>query len=149
MRRQKRSGFTLFEVLLVIAILALLAAFVIPEVMKTGNKAKIDMAANAIGPTGPFATALKLYRLHMGRFPEGEDGLRMLLEPPDSGDEEEEKKWQGPYIESENMLNDPWGNEYHYRFPGEINEDTYEMWSDGPDEEDGTEDDVKTWSDDE
>ncbi|MBN1344489.1 MAG: type II secretion system major pseudopilin GspG [Phycisphaerae bacterium] len=146
MHRQKRSGFTLFEVLLVIAILALLAAFVAPQLFRTGEKAKIDMAQNALGPTGPFATALNLYRTHMGKLPEGEDGLKQLLEKPE--DEDAEKKWGGPYLDNENMLKDPWDHEYHYRFPGEIDEKTYEIWSDGPDGEEGTEDDIKSWTED-
>lgn len=149
MHRQRRQGFTLFEVLLVIAILALLAAFVAPQLMNVGDQAKIDTTQSALGATGPFAKALKLYKLHMGRFPEGEDGLRALLEMPEGGDEEVEKKWKGPYIESPDMLKDPWGNEYFYRFPGEFNEAQWEMWSAGPDEEEGTEDDITSWRDDE
>lgn len=147
MRRQKRSGFTLFEVLLVIAILALLVAFVAPQLWGVSEQAEIDMAKNAVGPSGPFALQLDLYRLHMGRYPEGEDGLRMLLEMPD--DEDAEKKWKGPYLKSEDALKDPWGNEYNYRFPGEYEESTYDIWSNGPDEEEGTEDDVTSWKTDE
>ncbi len=147
MRSYRRKGFTLFEVLLVIAILALLAAFVAPELMRTQQDSKIDMARNALGPTGPFAQSLDMYKLHMGRYPEGEEGLRMLLERPD--DEEADKKWRGPYLKRKEMLKDPWDNEYFYRFPGEFKEDSWEMWSAGPDGEEGTEDDIKSWETDE
>lgn len=137
----------MFEVLLVIAILALLVAFVAPQLWGVGQQAEIDMAKNAVGPTGPFAQALDLYRLHMGRYPEGEEGLMMLLEMPD--DEDAEKKWKGPYLKTQGMLKDPWENEYNYRFPGEYEESTYDIWSNGPDEEEGTEDDVTSWKTDE
>ena len=147
MRRQKRSGFTLFEVLLVIAILALLAAFVVPRFITVGEKANVKTAKAAVGRTGPFATALDLYRMAIGTYPEGEEGLMMLIETPE--DEDLEKKWTGPYIEDEQSLKDPWGNEYNYRFPGEMDEDKYELWSNGPDGEEGTEDDIRSWKTDE
>jgi general secretion pathway protein G len=142
-----RSGFTLFEVLLVIAILALLAAFVLPQFIGVGDQAKVDLAKSAIGPTGPIAKALDLYRMAMGKYPEGEDGLKKLITKPD--DEEEAKKWHGPYIDDETNLRDPWGHEYRYRFPGEKREDKYDLWSVGKDGEDGTDDDVKNWQTDE
>ena len=149
MHRQRRSGFTLFEVLLVIAILALLAAFVVPRFMNVGEQAKIDTAKAALGRTGPFAKALDLYKIAMGAYPEGEEGLRMLIEEPEDLDEDVAKKWRGPYLEDEESLKDPWGHEYHYRFPGEMAEDKYELWSDGPDGEEGSDDDIVSWRTDE
>ena len=137
----------MFEVLLVIAILALLAAFVVPRFLKVGERAKTDTAKSALGRSGPLATALDLYYQAMGKYPEGEEGLRMLIEPPE--EEEDEKKWTGPYLKDVESLKDPWGNEYNYRFPGEIDEDNYEIWSNGPDEEEGTEDDITSWKTDE
>ncbi len=147
MRSRKRRGFTLFEILLVIAILALLAAFVLPRFMGAEVDAKVGMAKAAIGRTGPIAKALDLYHLHMGKYPEGEEGLRKLVEKPD--DEEEAKKWRGPYIDDVSSFKDPWDHEYRYRFPGETREDKYDLWSLGPDGEDGTDDDIKSWATDE
>ncbi len=146
MSSKKRRGFTLFEVLLVIAILALLAAFVLPRFIGVSDQAKIDTAKAAIGRTGPIAKSLDLYRMAIGKYPEGEDGLKKLIEKPE--DDEQAKKWKGPYIDGEGSLKDPWGYEYRYRFPGERSEDTYDLWSVGPDGEDGTEDDIKGWQDD-
>lgn len=146
MSSKKRRGFTLFEVLLVIAILALLAAFVLPRFIGVQEDAKVRMAKSAVGRTGPIAKQLDIYRLHIGKYPEGEEGLKKLIEKPD--DEELAKKWKGPYLESEGSLKDPWDHEYRYRFPGERSEDTYDLWSVGPDGEDGTEDDIKGWQDD-
>jgi general secretion pathway protein G len=144
---KKRRGFTLFEVLLVIAILALLAAFVLPRFIGIGDQAKIDTAKAAIGRTGPIAKQLEIYRLHMGKYPEGEEGLKKLLQKPD--DEAEAKNWKGPYLEGEGSIKDPWSNEYKYRFPGETNPESFDLWSTGPDGQDGTEDDVKSWRTDE
>jgi len=136
----------LFEVLLVIAILALLAAFVLPQLLGRGEQAKIDMARAAVGRTGPIAKQLDIYRLDVGRYPEGEDGLKKLCEKPE--DEEEAKKWKGPYLDA-SSLKDPWGEEYKYRFPGETRPEVYDLWSMGPDKQDGTEDDIKSWATDE
>ena len=66
------------------------------------------------------------------------DGLMALIEKPD--DEEEAKKWAGPYLKAES-LKDSWGNDYIYVYPGEYNEDGYDLSSAGPDGEEGTDDD--------
>ena len=145
MRRRKRAGFTLIEVLLVIAILGILAAFVVPSFMGAGEQAKIDLAQAGVGPSGPIASSLDLYRLAVGEYPATEDGLRALWEKPDSLDEDD--KWTGPYIKDVTSLIDPWGkNEYQYRYPGEFNTHGYDLWSMGPDKEDGTEDNVTNWT---
>jgi general secretion pathway protein G len=145
MRGRRRRGFTLIEVLLVIAILGVLAAFVVPSFIGAGEKARIDAAKIQVSPSGPIAGALDLYRLQMGSYPSTEDGLRALWEKPDSLDEDD--KWTGPYINDVKSLIDPWGkNEFQYRSPGEYNEDSYDLWSMGPDKEDGTDDDVTNWT---
>lgn len=144
MRSLRRKGFTLIEVLLVIAILGVLAAFVMPQFMGAADKAKVDAAQIQVSKSGPIANALNMFRLHVQRYPTSDEGLRALSSRPDGLDESEE--WSGPYIEDANTLTDPWRkNEYQYRSPGEYNED-YDLWSMGPDKEDGTEDDVTNWS---
>ena len=145
MRRRRRWGFTLIEVLLVIAILGVLAAFVVPSFMRSAEDAKVDAAAIQISRSGPIAVSLNMFRLHVGRYPTTEEGLRALWEKPDTLDETD--KWVGPYIEDVNSLKDPWGkNEYQYRSPGEYSVDSYDLWSMGPDKEDGTDDDVVNWT---
>ena len=88
MKRKRRSGFTLIEVLLVIAILGVLAAFVVPSFMGQAEQAMVDVAQIQVSRSGPIAGALDLYRLAVGEYPSTEDGLRALSERPDSLDED-------------------------------------------------------------
>ena len=89
---------------------------------------------------GPIATALKMYNLHMGTYPKE---LKELTERPDN---DEQKKWSGPYIEDPSKLKDPWGEDYQYRFPSTTQgEDKYDLWSKGPDRQDSTDDDIVNW----
>lgn len=140
-RNRRRGGFTLLEVLLVVGIIALLAAFVVPSFMGTERRARIDVAKSMIGWGGNLATQLELYRTHMGKYPEE---LKELVEKPD--DEEEAARYGGPYITDVKSLKDPWGNDLQYKVPGEVNEDRYDLWSTGPDGEDGNDDDLQNWT---
>jgi len=146
-RRKRQSGkaFTLIEVLLVAGILAVLAAFAIPALFGQAEKAKIDIARAAVGPNGPLAKALDAYKWDMGRFPDTDEGINALLQSKDEADDE---RYKGPYLKNDE-INDPWGNDFGYRSPGEIHEDGYDLWSYGPDlkDDEGKEgtDDVKNW----
>jgi general secretion pathway protein G len=139
-----RKGFTLIEVLLVVGILALLAAFVVPSLMRSGDQAKEDLARAAVGRTGPIANAIQKFRFDTGQYPEELADLTSREVPEYL--EIDEDKWKGPYIEDVNSLKDPWENEYQYVTPGEINEDSYDLWSNGKDGEEGTEDDLTNWT---
>jgi general secretion pathway protein G len=144
-RRSRRSAFTLLEVLLVVAILALLAAFVVPNIFGAKGEADKALAETAVGRNGPIANALNRYRFHMGTYPDTDDGLAALFERP-SGIDDDDERWKGPYLQgSPEELVDPWQNEFNYRSPGEFHEDAYDLWSSGPDGEEGTDDDVKNW----
>ena len=144
-RRVRRSGFTLIEVMMVAAILALLAAVVVPQLVKSGDKARTDLCRSQVTRNGTIARALKQYRFEIGRYPDTDEGLLALYEIPDSVDEES-GKWNGPYLEGDlEDLEDPWAQEYEYKSPGEFNEDSYDLWSIGRDGEDGTDDDIKNW----
>lgn len=147
MKRQKhsrRSAFTLLEVLLVVGILALLAAFVVPNLVGASDQAKIKIAESAVGRSGNIANALKRYRLDVGSYPDTDEGLAALYERPNSIDEDDER-WKGPYLEgTPEDLKDPWGQEYQYRSPGEFNETSFDLWSTGRDEKDA-DDDIKNW----
>jgi general secretion pathway protein G len=139
--RRRRGGFTLLEVLLVVGIIALLAAAVVPQFMGTQRSTEIQITENMVASGGTIAQQLELYRMAVGSYP---DELRFLVEKPE--DEEAAEKWNGPYIDSADKLKDAWGNELKYKHPGDVNEDSYDLWSIGPDEEDGTDDDITNYT---
>ena len=143
--QRKRSAFTLIEVLLVAGILALLAAFAVPKLFGMAENARIDLAKSAIGKNGPIAKSLDNYKWDMGRFPDTDDGIAALMQPKREVDNE---KYKGPYLANE-KLEDPWGNPFEYRSPGNVHEDEYDLWSCGPDgiDDGGKEgsDDLKNW----
>ncbi len=140
----RRGAFTLLEVLLVVGILALLAAFVVPNLMGADTRAKKKLAQMAVGRSGEISNALKQFRLDIGRYPDSDEGLAALFERPSSIDDDDER-WR-QYLEgSPEDLRDPWEQEYQYRCPGEFNEEAFDLWSYGPDQEDGTDDDEKNW----
>ena len=142
-RSGRRRGFTLLEVLLVVGIIALLAAFVVPQFLGTEERARIEMTKGRVASGGTIATQLEIFRTHMGRYPEE---LSELLEEPD--DEEEAEKWAGPYINDLNALKDGWDRELQYKGPEEagFNEGRYDLYSLGKDGEDGTDDDIGNWT---
>ena len=136
---KKDKGFTLIEVLIVMVILGLLAALVGPRMFGKVDTSKQKAAKAQIAL---FETALDTYRLDVGKYPTGEEGLQALREEPD-----EAKNWDGPYLSKEIPL-DPWGNEYVYVSPGEHGD--YDITSLGADGEQGGEDenlDIVSWKD--
>lgn len=141
-KRQGRGGFTLVEMLVVLAILVLLISMVGPRILGSKQKADISAAKTQIGM---LMSALDLYIVDMKVYPDTEVGLNALLEDP-STDEEEKSKWDGPYIKKSEIPKDPWGNAYQYEFPGShTKRKDPEIWSKGPDGQDNTEDDVVSW----
>lgn len=140
MQRQRKS-FTLLEVLLVIVILVTLAALVLPNLPVRREQAKIGTTKIQIKS---IEDALEYFKTDIGRYPTADEGLDALTEE-DSIDDEFSKKWHGPYLKKSGELKDPWGNEFHYVVPGEHNEKTFDLSSNGPDGEEGTEDDITNW----
>lgn len=137
-------AFTLLEVLMVVVIIGLLAAFVVPNFINAPTTAKIGLTEAAV--TGSLPNALKMYRVAMGRYPTTDEGLKALIQPPD--DEEQAKAWKrggGPFIEDEKGLKDQWGNEYRYTCPGTYNTEGFDLSSVGPDSQEGTDDDIVNW----
>jgi general secretion pathway protein G len=141
-RTTGRSGFTLFEVLIVIVILGVLAALVIPQFTNTSEKAKIDLTQQLV-KTG-LATPLELYKTHCGAYPTTEQGLIVLFEAPN--DDSLKGKWAGPYVK-EPRFKDAWDRDLNYRAPGQYNERSFDLWSSGPDGIEGNDDDIKNWDD--
>ena len=139
-RRTRRSGFTLLEILIVVGIIALLAAFVVPSFSNTQDEANKKLTKSAVDGNGPIATALELFRMDMGTYPKE---LKELTDKPEGDDA---AKWKGPYLKDPTKLKDAWGNEIQYRFPGQFkSEDTFDLWSKGKDNQDGTDDDITNW----
>jgi general secretion pathway protein G len=106
---RRRAGFTLLELLVVVAIIGLLAAYVGPKYFSQIGKSEQSVARSQVEA---FNRALGAYRLDMGAFPSSEDGLNALVSRPASA-----TKWRGPYLEKA-VPPDPWGRPYLYRAPG-------------------------------
>lgn len=100
------GGFTLLELLVVVAIIGLLAAYVGPRYVAQLDKSEITAARSQIEA---IARALESYRLDVGSYPAVEYGLRALQEKPANN-----ARWHGPYLQKD-LPNDPWGNPYVYR----------------------------------
>ena len=139
MRKVKR-GFSLLEVLLVVVILGILAAFVVPSLLGTGEQAKIDTTRTMVGKSGNIALAISLYHTAVGQYPKE---FKDLYEKPSDTDIAE--KWKGPYIDNPDSLKDAWQRELQYKAPGEHNPDSYDLWSKGPNGQDGDDDDIGNW----
>jgi general secretion pathway protein G len=141
---RRRRGFTLMELLVVLGILAMLMGLVVPSIMKSQGKA--DVSNTKIQIKG-LVGCLKQYKIDMKEYPTTEQGLRALLEKPADLSDEKAEKWDGPYTENDELPKDPWGHDYQYEYPPKKGTgDAPDLWSFGPDGEDGTDDDVVSWS---
>ena len=138
--KRGKSGFSLLEILIAIALVALLASVALNQL--TGVFGDNQKQAAQIFVTSSSELALTRYRLDVGNFPSTEQGLKSLIKAPTG----KEARWKGPYIKDQAI--DPWGNPYQYKFPGTRNisgSRSYDIWSLG---EDGTEsnDDIGNWT---
>lgn len=129
------SGFTLVEVLLVLIILVIIGSIVVPNLFGVKDKADIDAAKAQVNS---LKTAMQMYRLDFNKYP---STLKDLVEEP--SDKAQADKWNR-YLE-EDIKKDPWGNEYQYLAKGKKNPNGYDLWSNGPDGQSGTEDDIGNW----
>jgi general secretion pathway protein G len=132
-------GFTLIELLLVMVILTVLAAVVVPKFTKRSEQARITAANTDISN---IDTALDAFEVDMGRYPTSAEGLKALVEQPTNTTT---AKWKGPYIKR-GIPSDPWGNQYFYVVPGQHNTSGYDLYSYGPDGQEGGSDDINNWS---
>lgn len=136
--RRAEAGFTLIELLVVMAILTLLASLIGPRIIGYLGASRTKVAKLQIES---LITSLELYKLDTGRYPNTSEGIRALVKRTGSV-----RNWNGPYLKNGIVPQDPWGNPYHYRYPGK-NADL-EIYSLGADNQQGGIDedqDVNSW----
>jgi general secretion pathway protein G len=144
--RSRMRAFTLLELLMVVVIIGLLAAFVVPNFIRQPDIAREGLTRAAIAGNGSLPTALKMFKVAVGRYPTTDEGLKVLVEPP--SDDTLATKWKnggGPFIDDIKGLKDPWGHDYIYECPGTYNKDGFDLSSPGLDGESGTSDDIRNW----
>lgn len=126
-RRDQSRGFTLLELLVVLVILSLVIGLVGPRVLGYLSDSRVRAAQLQIDS---LAAALDLYYLDVGSYPSASEGLEALIGRPPGND-----RWNGPYLQQSSLPEDPWGNPYEYRVPGENS--AYEIVSFGADGQQG------------
>ncbi len=138
-QRPKRAvlGFTLLELLVVMVIIGLLAAYVGPKYFSQVGRSEIRMAQAQIDA---LEKALHQYRLDVGSYPTTEQGLAALVASPNN-----EPRWHGPYL-SKTAPADPWRNPYVYKYPGDRSEfDLLSLGKDGQPGGEGEAADITNW----
>jgi len=137
-----QSGFTLLEIIVVVFILSLLVAIVAPKIMGRTDDAKI---ADAKVQIRNFETALKLFKLDNGFYPDTQQGLEALIEKPGTG-RIPAKYREGGYLEQKKIPIDPWGSPYIYVSPGVHGDfDIVSLGSDAKEGGEGKDADITNW----
>lgn len=137
-RLAHQAGFTLIEIMVVVVILSILAAFVVPKIMDRPDQARLIKAQQDIRT---LENALRMYRLDNLYYPSTDQGLQALVVKPDT--EPLPRKWSKEgYVDR--LAADPWGNPYLYLQPGVHG--TFDIFSLGPDGQADTEDDLGNWN---
>ncbi|HTO81928.1 MAG TPA: type II secretion system major pseudopilin GspG [Methylomirabilota bacterium] len=137
-RDNGQHGYTLVELLVVLAILGMLVAIAAPQVIKYLSKAKVDTATIQIKQLGGI---LDMYNTEVGHYPTDQEGLQALVDRPPQA-----QTWNGPYLKDRQSLIDPWGRPYLYKSPGEHGDyDLYSLGADGRPGGDGENRDITSW----
>ena len=116
-------AFTIMEILVVIAIIGMLVGLAVSNITGVSENAKIDLARVFVKSS--ISVPLQQYMMHMGDYPSTADGLQSLLTPPVN----KADRWRGPYLMEKKIPEDPWGNPYQYRYPGNHNKNGYDIYS--------------------
>ena len=137
-RSHRVHGFTLIELMVVLVIIGVLAAFIVPNVLDRADDARVTAARSDVNN---LMQALKLYRLDNQRYPAADQGLSALVRKPTSGTIP--SNWR-PYLDK--LPNDPWGRPYQYLNPGVKGEiDVFSFGADGQPGGEGPNTDVGSW----
>jgi len=132
-------GFTLIEVLIVIAILLAIGGLVVVNLLPKKDQADVDLQKVQFKQV---EQALSMFKMDMKRYPTEDEGLAALNSKSGLTDEADAANWKGPYMEGA-VPKDKWNQPLVYHYPGELNgEAMYDLISAGPDKEEGTEDDI-------
>lgn len=138
----KQAGFTLLEIIVVVFILGILAAIVAPKIIGRTDDARITDAKVQIRN---LETALKLFKMDNGFYPDTQQGLEALIEKPVTG-RLPQKYREGGYLEQKKIPADPWGNSYVYVSPGLHGDfDIISYGADGKEGGQGKEADISNW----
>ncbi len=142
-KRVKQAGFTMLEILIVVTIIGALMAIVANRFLDRQVDAKVSLAGTQMLQ---LEQALELYRMDNGRYPTSDQGLEALVREPSTGPTP--KRYPpGAYV-SANLLLDPWQETFHYRLPGDHNQHAFDLFSFGPDGQEGGESlnaDIVNW----
>lgn len=122
--RHPTAGISLLEILIVLAVIALIMGLVAPRVIDSFGRAKGQAAEIQMSN---LKGALQLMYIDIGRYPAEGEGLSLLLAAP-----AQLGGWRGPYLDGQSGLDDPWGRRFLYRFPGTDKDfDIYSLGRDG------------------
>lgn len=139
--RRVRRGFTIIEVMIVIAIILALSGLVGFALIGQSAKAKKGIAETQIRL---IKGGVKAFYVDFGRFPSEDEGLAVLWNKSLLQSEEDQARWT-KYLESP-VPTDPWGSPWGYRAESQNRDGEYDLWSYGPDKQDGTDDDINAFA---
>ena len=140
-RSRRSAGFTLVEILTVLAIVGLLIGVVVSNTDRIFGQSQEAVARIFVRDS--LKTPLVRYRIDLGDYPSTAEGLNALITPSASNAD----RWHGPYMDVSGgkLPVDPWGQPYEYRYPGVKNAGSYDLYSKGPDKTADTADDIGNW----
>ncbi len=126
---RREDGFTLLELLVVLAVLAMLIGLVAPAALRQLGNAKEKVAQQSVVR---LAGVLDLYKLDVGRYPSTDQGLQALVAAPSGV-----RGWHGPYLKDGALPEDPWDHPFVYRVPSKRSGHDFDLCSTGPTDQQG------------